>query len=68
MLIRERRPGVLPPLQKVRARVERDWESARREEATEAFYNGLRQRYEVSVERPTDNGTEEDAKVAEDRR
>jgi len=66
--IRERHPSVLPPLQKVRARVERDWESVRRKEATEAFYNGLRQRYEVSVERPGEDATEEDAKVAEDRR
>jgi len=67
VLIRERRPGVLPALEKVRDRVEREWEAARRKEATEAFYESLRGRYEVSVERPV-AGETEDAKVVEDRR
>ncbi len=64
VLIRERQPGVLPALEKVRDRVEREWEAARRKEATEAFYQGLRGRYEVSVERPGADESEEQAKLA----
>jgi hypothetical protein len=64
VLIREREPGVFPPLAKVRAAVQREWEAARRSEVTEAFYQSLRKRYEVSVEYP---GAEA-AKVAADRR
>ncbi len=63
VLIRERQPGVLPALEKVRDRVEREWEAARRKEATEAFYQGLRGRYEVSVERPGADASEQ-AKLA----
>jgi len=66
VLIREREPGLLPPLEDVRDTVQREWEAARRTEAKEAFYQGLRKRYEVSVERPRGAETEEDAKVAED--
>jgi len=66
VMIDERRPGALPAFEKVRDRVQREWEAARRKKATEAFYESLRDRYEVSVERPAT--TEEDPKVAEDRR
>jgi len=52
VLIRERQPRSLPPLSEVREAVEREWRNARREEAGEAFYRGLRERYIVSVERP----------------
>jgi len=40
----------------VREVVEREWRNARRVEATEAFYRGLRERYVISVERPEDDG------------
>jgi len=65
VLIRERQPGSFPPLAAVREAVEREWRNARREEATEAFYRGLRERYVVIIE-----GREEgdaDANVAEAR-
>ena len=45
--------------------MEREWRNVRREEATDAFYRGLRDRYEVSVERPEVGGDEEEPKVAE---
>lgn len=50
--IRERQPGSLPALAEVRGAVEREWRNERREEASEAFYRGLRERYVVSVESP----------------
>ena len=50
VLIRERTPGVAPALGDVRAAVEREWSTARRKEAAEAFYQGLRERYTVVVE------------------
>jgi len=68
VLIRERKPGLLPALEKVRERVQREWEATRRTEVTEAFYESLRERYEVSVERPGADEAIKDAKVAEDRR
>jgi hypothetical protein len=40
----------LPPLAEVRSAVEREWESARRQEARETQLRGLRQRYEVVVD------------------
>jgi hypothetical protein len=64
VLIREREPGLLPPLDKVRDVVQREWEAVRRSEVTEAFYQSLRGRYEVSIE----SDETEAAKVAEDRR
>ena len=45
-------PGRVPSLAEARQAVERDWESARRGEANEAFYQALRARYEVTVEVP----------------
>ncbi len=65
VLIRERQPGSLPELAEVRETVEREWRNARREETTEAFYRGLRDRYEVSVEHPEGGDGEEEPKVAE---
>jgi hypothetical protein len=43
-------PGALPPLAEVRSAVEREWESARRQDARETQLRGLRQRYEVVVD------------------
>ncbi len=65
ILIRERQPGSLPALAEVRDTVEREWRNARREEAGEAFYRGLRERYIVSVESPEVG--DGDPKVAETR-
>ena len=68
VLIRERQPGSLPALAEVREAVEREWRNARRKEANEAFYRGLRDRYEVSIERPEPGDGEEEPKVAEGRK
>ncbi len=51
--VREREEQTSPPLPEIRDRVEREWRTAQREAATEAFYSGLRARYEVSIEAPT---------------
>ena len=42
----------LPDLAEVRAAVANEWRAVRQEEANRAFYEGLRARYEVTVERP----------------
>ena len=68
VLISERQPRLLPALAVVREAVEREWRNARRKEATEAFYSGLRQRYEISVERAEPGDGEEEPKVSEARR
>ena len=52
VLIRERQPGSHPALAEVREAVDREWRTARRKEVTDAFYLRLRERYEVSIERP----------------
>ncbi len=68
VLIRERQPGMLPALVEVREEVDREWRAARRKEATEAFYRALRDRYEVSIERPEAGDGEGEPKVAEGRK
>ena len=67
VLIRERQPGSFPALAEVREAVEREWRNARRQEATETFYRGLRERYVVSVERPEEGDGDANPKVAEAR-
>jgi hypothetical protein len=52
VLVHERSPARLPDLAEVRDALANEWRGARREEANRAFYEGLRARYEVSVERP----------------
>ena len=52
VLISERTDGSLPALDDVRAEVRREWINARRMEANEKFYQILRQRYVVTIERP----------------
>jgi hypothetical protein len=54
--VRERTAGRLPELAEVRAAVEREWYAGRRAQASERFYQGLRQRYRVTVERPSTLG------------
>jgi len=67
VLIRGREPGVFPPFDEVRDAVQREWEATQRSAATEAFYQGLRERYEVSIELPgSDDAVDE--RVVEDRR
>jgi len=68
VLIRERQSESLPPLSEIRKAVEREWRNVRRKEASDAFYNGLRDRYEVSVEDPEAGDGEGDSKLAEARR
>jgi hypothetical protein len=48
--VRAREPGRTPALAEVRAAVERDLLRARADEASEAFYRALRERYTVRIE------------------
>jgi hypothetical protein len=43
-------PAYLPPLEDVRAAVERDWLQLQSEQAREKFFEALRERYDVRVE------------------
>lgn len=52
VLVSQREEARTPGLEEVRAAVERDWLTAHREGLAEAFYEGLRARYEVEVEWP----------------
>ncbi len=63
VLVRERQPESLPPLAEVRETVEREWRNASREEAGEAFYRSLRERYVVSVESPQEGDGDEGPEV-----
>ena len=65
VFVHERTPARLPDLAEVRDAVTREWRAARREEANRAFYEALRARYEVTVERPRSAG-ESKTRVAED--
>lgn len=56
--IHERQAGELPDLRDVREAVEREWRAARRQEAAEAFYRGLSERYQVIVEMPPEEAVE----------
>jgi len=48
--------GELPPLDEVRADVERDWSFAERETASKRFYDGLVERYRLVIEWPESTG------------
>ena len=61
VLVSERAQGQLPPLADVRDAVRREWDSARRKEANEKFYQDLLERYTVTIEGPE---TAEGRKVA----
>ena len=66
VLVRERTPARLPDLAEVRDAVANEWRAVRQEEANRAFYEALRARYEVTVERPQSAGGTT-TRVAEDR-
>jgi hypothetical protein len=55
VLVRARTEGGLPELDQVRDAVALEWRAVRRQAVNEAFYQGLRERYEVIVERPAEN-------------
>ena len=66
VLVRERTPARLPDLAEIRDAVANEWRAVRQEEANRAFYEALRARYEVTVQRPQSaSGTT--TRVAEDR-
>ncbi len=44
-------PGGVPPLAEIRDQVARAWQHARRREAEELFYQALRERWTVEIER-----------------
>jgi hypothetical protein len=51
-VVLRREPGRLPGLDEARKQVRRDWLEDRRRQAEKNFYEGLRQRYTVVVEKP----------------
>jgi PPIC-type PPIASE domain len=52
VLVERRVPGRVPALGEVRDAVRREWMAKARRDANEAFYQRLRSRYTVAVERP----------------
>jgi PPIC-type PPIASE domain len=56
IMVRERTEGGLPELDEVRDAVALEWRAVQRQAVNETFYEGLRQRYDVTIERPP--GTE----------
>jgi hypothetical protein len=52
VLVSERTEGSVPALAEVRDAVQRDWANTRRLEVNEKFYQELRKRYLVTIERP----------------
>ena len=51
VLLHAREEGGVPPVDDIRDALRTDWIAARRREANEAFYAGLRGRYDVTIER-----------------
>lgn len=60
VLLEESHPGRLPQLAEIREAVRREWEHDRRKALIDEFYAGLLKDYDVVVEWPTSNGTEEE--------
>ena len=50
--VHRRSQGRTPELQEVRDAVKREWLSARRAASKDEFYEGLRQRYKIVIEKP----------------
>lgn len=62
--VRERVPGLVPPLAEVREAVHREWINARRGAALDQYYAALLQRYRVTVEMPQSRPQSGDDQVA----
>ena len=58
VFVDERREARLPELDEVRDQVRREWDNARRVDATEMFFSNLLARYEIVIEWP-ESGMEE---------
>jgi len=65
--LRAREPGRAPALAEVRPAVERDLLRARADEAGEAFYQSLRERYTVRIETDPETAASPTGAVAEAR-
>jgi hypothetical protein len=52
VFVQERQQGRVPALQHVRAAVAREWADAHRQQANDAFYRGLLERYNVTIDLP----------------
>ncbi len=63
VFVSERTEGHMPALEEVRDAVRREWTNTRRLQANEQFYQGLRKRYVVTIERP--QPAEEEKKLTE---
>lgn len=59
VIVDQRQPGRLVPLDEVREVVRRDWEHRQRQELAENFYRGLLSRYLVTIEWPNTASGEE---------
>jgi hypothetical protein len=57
IFVRERTPGIVPPLNKIRQAVGRDWANARRLDVEQKLYGSIKARYAVVVEPPPANAT-----------
>lgn len=56
-------PGRIPELAEVRPVVERDWASVNRKELSDAFYEGLRAKYQVTVQMPVTQDSGDDVQT-----
>ena len=61
VLINERTPGSLPPLDAVRQIVQKEWLNDRRLEAEQTLYRKLRDRYEIVIEAPPNKTAQSEA-------
>lgn len=52
VFINDRVEGRIPPLPEVRAQVQREWLAENQKRALEGYYKSLRDRYQVSIEKP----------------
>lgn len=60
VLVHERTPGRVPNLDEVRDAVRRDWFAERRAQSKQQFYDSLRERYDVVIEMPSEEESDED--------
>tara|TARA_B100000686_G_scaffold350367_1_gene446153 strand:+ start:810 stop:1715 length:906 start_codon:yes stop_codon:yes gene_type:complete len=50
--LRERLEGDVPPFNELRSTLKREWEAVKRQQANDAFYSALRERYTVTLAEP----------------